>query len=614
VLACIAVVTTAVSVLPQPPAEGSAPPPAPYCIANPATVVTNPADVPIADSTTANSTVLVSGLAGEVLDIDVTTRIAHTDPGDLDIRLIGPSGKVIDLSIGNGVGAVNAFNGTVWDDDADPDGTAPYIANDGLVTDHAYVSGTVASPLVPQEALAAFIGDAPNGTWTLQVDDLAAGDTGVIDDWGLTFVTGTRPGATNPLGFTPSNVAFAVPDGGSVQSQIVVNNNFPGGPLETIQVRTQIAHDDVADLQVTLTSPAGTVVTLTSNNGLGANAFQSVSWSIPRGPSAGAPLLPNPVTLAPPSPFLSSLAPEESFGTYIGENPQGVWTLTVADTVANGVNGTLTAWSVSLTTAQTCQPDLSVTATPVAARVEIGTPLTWQVTAQNTGTGFAPDLTIAGAIPNLTRVLDVTPSAGGTCMTKDFITCTWSGATPPGVPRTATVRVEPYVAGTSMFRWSVRRAPIAGVFFGLVTAVNTPLRGIEFLPSSKLRAGNGRQCTVIGTAAADVMRPQEDALLGAAGVYCGLGGSDRMIGSDLAEVFDGGPGRDVIDGRGGRDDISGGAGPDTLTGGDGRDVLRGGAGADRLIGGRGRDLVIGGPGVDRAFGTGDRYVTIERLP
>jgi subtilisin-like proprotein convertase family protein len=607
----VATVAFAAVVLPQSPAGASAPPAGPNCVANPPTSLTNAVDVVISDNATAQSTIAVSGLSGQVLDVDVTTRIVHPEPGDLDLKLIGPSGKVIDLSIGNATGAANAFNGTTWDDDADPDGVAPYLTNDGLVTDHNYVSGNAATPLVPQEALAALVGDAPNGTWTLSVTDVAPGDTGVIDEWGLTLVTGTRAVSVSGVG-SFSNVTFPIPDGGTVQSQVAMTI-LGGSSLEDLQVTTQLLHDQVGDLQVTLTSPAGTVVTLTSNNAVGTNAFQFTRWSIPRGPYSGSGT-PDPVTLTlvPPFGFVSALAPEESFGAFVGENPQGIWTLTVSDTVMNGATGTLNGWSLSASTERPCQPGLAIAASPVPANVGIGTPLVWQVTAQNSGIGYAPEMTILGAIPNLTRVLNVTPSTGGSCLTKGLISCTWPGNTPPGASRTATVRLEPYIVGTTMVKWTVKRAAVPGVNFGFVTSTSTPLVGIGIFPST-LRAGNDRLCTVLGTAGPDVMRPP-DGLLGHPGVYCGLGGDDRMIGGEQNEVFDGGPGRDVIEGGGGRDDLSGGAGADVLRGGEGRDVLRGGAGGDRLTGGAGRDLVIGGAGVDQAFGAGDRYVTIERLP
>ena len=76
---------------------------------------------------------------------------------------IAPGGPATD----NGNDNVNVFNGTTWEDGINPGGQVPYTTNDGLVNDTAYVSGTPAFNLVPEEALANFIGDDPRGTWTL---------------------------------------------------------------------------------------------------------------------------------------------------------------------------------------------------------------------------------------------------------------------------------------------------------------------------------------------------------------------------------------------------------------------------------------------------------------
>lgn len=72
----------------------------------------------------------------------------------------------------------------------------------------------------------------------------------------------------------------------------------------------------------------------------------------------------------------------------------------------------------------------------------------------------------------------------------------------------------------------------------------------------------------------------------------GGSGDDRIVGSALANVLDGGPGNDTI---------SGGAGNDVLRGGTGSNTLRGDAGDDRFDQGTtalGADDMIGGTGID----------------
>lgn len=108
----------------------------------------NPNDVTIPDKSTAESPIFVSGLSGNApmaLRVDVTIR--HSYRGDLVIDLIGPSGTAFRLK----------DSGT---DSAD-DVVATYQVN--VSTEPA------------------------NGTWRLRVQDVYAGDTGYIDQWGLTF-------------------------------------------------------------------------------------------------------------------------------------------------------------------------------------------------------------------------------------------------------------------------------------------------------------------------------------------------------------------------------------------------------------------------------------------
>lgn len=79
-------------------------------------------------------------------------------------------------------------------------------------------------------------------------------------------------------------------------------------------------------------------------------------------------------------------------------------------------------------------------------------------------------------------------------------------------------------------------------------------------------------------------------------------GPDRMTGSPLGDVLDGGGGADRMAGRGGSDRLHGGDGADMLRGGRGRDHLDGEDGADRLTGGGGRDTLLGGAGDDHLSG------------
>jgi Ca2+-binding RTX toxin-like protein len=90
-----------------------------------------------------------------------------------------------------------------------------------------------------------------------------------------------------------------------------------------------------------------------------------------------------------------------------------------------------------------------------------------------------------------------------------------------------------------------------------------------------------------------------------------LGGAagDTLVGSDRAELLDGGLGNDVLDGRGGTDFLEAGTNDpsnDRLLGGDGADVLRGRAGDDVLAGGPGDDDLSGEGGNDLVDGEAGR--------
>ena len=79
-------------------------------------------------------------------------------------------------------------------------------------------------------------------------------------------------------------------------------------------------------------------------------------------------------------------------------------------------------------------------------------------------------------------------------------------------------------------------------------------------------------------------------------------GDDVILGTDDADVINGGAGNDIICGGDGADTINGGAGNDTIDGGQGRDVLRGGVGDDTLRGQRGKDTLNGDKGTDTLNG------------
>ena len=331
-----------------------APPPAPESSPSTASFAnTTPVPILSAIANTVTSTVVVSGAGSWLADVDATTFITHTFPSDLDVTLQSPAGTVVTLTTDNGGGNANVFNGTVWDDSAGSGVQVPYTFANAMVTDHQYAPNVVATPLSPEEPLGAFIGQNPNGTWTLTVSDDLAGDGGSLDSWSLA-VTTQRVAPAHVVTTVANNVAVAIPDGGVATSTITVAAQ--PAYICDVNVQTAIVHPMSGQLQFTVTSPTGTIVALSTNNGgANADAFNGTTWDDSANPGGQVPYQPpsaiNIVTdhLYSNGVAVASLTPERPLAAFIGNNPNGTWTLTVAD-VASGAVGTINGWSLTITT------------------------------------------------------------------------------------------------------------------------------------------------------------------------------------------------------------------------------------------------------------------------
>ncbi|MGH9380102.1 MAG: proprotein convertase P-domain-containing protein [Thermoanaerobaculia bacterium] len=316
------------------------------------------------------STLSVSGVEAYLWDVFVDTSITHTWNADLQIALTSPAGTIVTLTSNNGSSNDNVFNGTHWNDRADPDGLPPYVTNDGLATDHAYVNLVTATPLVAEEALSAFRGEDPNGDWVMTIADTADQDGGSLDSWFLTLVAlkAAPEEATTVFDSTDTPIDIS-PEG----TPVITSTLSVSGLLDflgDVDVHTEITHTWNADLQIAVTSPVGTVATLTSNNGgSNDNVFNGTTWD----DDAGDINPPGPVTdnvfenLVVETP----LVPEEALGAFVGEDPNGNWVMTIADTAAED-GGSLASWSLELTTARCptgeLEPEaLEVDAVPVTS-------------------------------------------------------------------------------------------------------------------------------------------------------------------------------------------------------------------------------------------------------
>ncbi len=125
------------------------------------------------------SSLTIPALPGPITDVNFTTNISHTWPGDLDVRLIHLG--VTRFMLDNPGVPASTFgcatdNIVVTLDDEAAAGTVENVCN----AQPPGISGT----RIPNETLVAFDGMVAAGTWSVVIDDsFAGGDNGTLNQW-----------------------------------------------------------------------------------------------------------------------------------------------------------------------------------------------------------------------------------------------------------------------------------------------------------------------------------------------------------------------------------------------------------------------------------------------
>jgi subtilisin family serine protease/subtilisin-like proprotein convertase family protein len=183
---------------------------------------TNGTDVTIPDNTTVESSITISGCAGNAsAGSTVEVHIVHTYIGDLVVSLVAPDGSVYTLANRAGGGTDNI--------------DTTYTVN--------------------------LAGEIANGTWKLRVQDAATTDTGYINSWTLKLDTVAAPGCTGANG-----TDVTIPDNTTVNSTIAITG-CSGNASATSTVEVHIVHTYIGDLVVSLVAPDGSVYTLANRAG-----------------------------------------------------------------------------------------------------------------------------------------------------------------------------------------------------------------------------------------------------------------------------------------------------------------------------------------------------------
>jgi uncharacterized repeat protein (TIGR01451 family) len=230
---------------------------------------TNPAAIIIPDhggATPYPSTINVSGITGLVSKVTVAlSGVTHGFPDDLDILLVGPTGRrLVLMSDAGGGHDITNLNLSFEDGrpalpDSTPIGAGSYAATD-------YEAGEAFPPPAPAgpagSALSVFNGTNPEGTWSLYVVDDSTGDAGSIaGGWSLsiTLVDTVNPTADLVIGITDAPDPLFI--GSGLTYGIGVTNN---GPLAA----TGVTVTDVLPAGLNLVSASSSQGSINTNGGI----------------------------------------------------------------------------------------------------------------------------------------------------------------------------------------------------------------------------------------------------------------------------------------------------------------------------------------------------------
>jgi subtilisin-like proprotein convertase family protein len=140
---------------------------------------------------TFTSTLTAANLPGIIDAVTVTLNITWPWDGDLTAYLISPAGTRVKLFANVGASGQN-FIATTLDDQA---GTS-------ITAAAAPFTGTFR----PQGLLRVLNGDQPNGTWSLEISNNYAGDSGMLNSWSL-HITSAEASAV-----TAADGSYVIPD------------------------------------------------------------------------------------------------------------------------------------------------------------------------------------------------------------------------------------------------------------------------------------------------------------------------------------------------------------------------------------------------------------------
>ncbi|MDE3245721.1 MAG: proprotein convertase P-domain-containing protein, partial [Acidobacteriota bacterium] len=243
-----------------------------------------------------------------------------------------------------------------------------------------------------------------------------------------------------PTIYSSGGVAAAIPDSGNMVDQVI---NVPTvGTISDVNVKIRLNHTWDGDLSISLVSPNGTVVPLSSNRGGSGDNFGSgatdCSGTFTVFDDAAATAI-----SGGSAPFIGTFRPESPLSAMNGGPANGNWTLKINDCCAFD-SGTLYCWQIEITSGAVCNAclpsaDVSIigSASP-SPIVSAGGNITYTYTATNNGASPAADVTITSTVVAGTTFVSASPSPGATLVAQPAVggtgavTYTWFGSTANG--------------------------------------------------------------------------------------------------------------------------------------------------------------------------------------